>query len=133
MQSVSRRRNHALDCVLVAKRFVLCVNTHKKGCYARHFNVRIFPFSIQVLATKVLFFEKLFTLFQKPQFQYQAFHPHFYGKLTLFFQIRVPTNGNICQSHFSNVNEMDGAFTTAKNGENGTQKTRINYKYKTEH
>ena len=26
-----------------------------------------------------------------------------------FFEIRVPTNGNICQSHFSNVNEMDGA------------------------
>ena len=29
-----------------------------------------------------------------------------------FFEIRVPTNGNICQSHFSNVNEMDGAASS---------------------
>ena len=35
-----------------------------------------------------------------------------------FFEIRVPTNGNICQSHFSNVNEMDGAFTTTEKTQN---------------
>ena len=35
-----------------------------------------------------------------------------------FLRFAFPTNGNICQSHFSNVNEMDGAFTTTEKTQN---------------